>query len=116
MTTWTTPAYDGWATLAQAREQDPQFAKMTDAEVTALLQAAYEQCSAFAPAIEVVDGVGEVPASYIKAQIMQAGALRKAPAVGSGDNTGGDFPVTVFPMDWTVKNLLRPATGVPGMW
>lgn len=116
MTTWTTPAYDGWATVAQARAQEPQFAKMPDEEVTALLQAAYEQCVAFAPPVEVVDGVGEVPASYIKAQIMQANALRRSNRVGTNDQVGSDFPVTVFPMDWTVKALLRPAQGIPGMW
>jgi hypothetical protein len=116
MTTWSTPAYDGWATVAQAKADNAQLRPLPDAVVERLLAAAYESCRDFAPPVAVVDGVGTIPESYVRAQIMQADALRKAGLVGTGDNTGGDFPVTVYPLDWNVKQLLRPSTGTPGMW
>jgi hypothetical protein len=79
-----------------------------------LLQAAYEQCLAFLPH-KRVDGAlvpnvpTPVPSRYRMAQIMQARALWRSTKVESNNNMGSDdFPVTVFPMDWTVKNLLRP--------
>lgn len=77
----------------------------------ALLAAARTQCEAFAPKL----GWDEpVPAHYLMAQAMQARALWRAQKVGSGDQIGGDgMTVTVFPMDWTVKALLRPKKGVP---
>ena len=69
------------------------------------------QCEAFAPALEAD---AQVPENYVAAQIMQARALVRAGIVGSGDQIGGyGDTVTVFPMDWQVKNLLRPKRGVP---
>lgn len=45
---------------------------------------------------------------------MQARALYRAGVAGSGENIGEDgFTVTVHPMDWTVKALLRPPSGIP---
>lgn len=75
----------------------------------ALIEAAQAQCEVFA---------GSVPspeARHKMAVILQARALQRSTVAGSGDSMGGEFTVTVFPMDWTVKALLRPATGVPVM-
>ena len=89
--------------------------------------AAHEQCVDFLPHItaSVTDPVtGEVtdtfepvipapiPGRFVLAQIMQARALYRSMLAGSGDGIGADglLSVTVFPMDWTVKNLLRPRT------
>lgn len=50
-----------------------------------------------------------VPDRLVLAQVMQARALYRSALAGSGDGIGADgLSVTVFPMDWTVKNLLRP--------
>lgn len=55
-----------------------------------------------------------VPENYVAAQVLQCRALVRAGVVGSGDQTGGyGETVTVFPMDWTVKALLRPRRGKP---
>ena len=80
-----------------------------DATVLAsYLQAAYEQCVAYLPP-ELFPESGTIPQRWIQAQIMQARALHRSTVTGSGDQMGGDgYTVTVFPMDWTVKNLLRP--------
>ena len=69
------------------------------------------QCTRFAPAL--AEG-SAVPDNYVAAQVMQARALARAGIVGSGDQAGGyGDVVTVFPMDWNVKNLLRPKRGKP---
>lgn len=73
------------------------------------LEAAQEQCETFA---------GPVPtpaARHRLALVMQARALHRSTVAGSGDQMGGEFTVTVYPMDWTVKSLLRPAPGIPVM-
>jgi len=75
------------------------------------LQAAYEQCAAYAPAL--AEGA-EIPARYTLAQVMQARALYRSVLAGSGDQIGPDgMAVTVYPMDRVVKGLLRPRTGRP---
>lgn len=77
------------------------------AELTALLAVAQAQCEAFAPALAEGD---VVPERYRMAQAMQARALQRSGTVGSGDQFGAEgFTVTIWPMDWTVKALLRPA-------
>lgn len=76
-----------------------------------LLDAARVQCEAFAPAL--VDGA-DVPVNYRLAQLMQARALwQSTKANPQGELGEGGFAVQVFPMDWTVRALLRPRRGVP---
>lgn len=69
------------------------------------------QCERFAPALAPD---APVPDNYVAAQVMQCRALVRAGIVGDGDHGGGyEETVTVFPMDWTVKALLRPRRGKP---
>lgn len=83
-------------------------APLDDAVLQAVLAVAFEQCVAFAP--EVATPTGGEEARFKYAQVMQARAVYRAGIAGGGDRIGGDgFSVTVFPMDWTVKALLRPA-------
>lgn len=89
-------------------------------ELAALLVSARVQCEAFAPSLSTTDPitgvvtVADVPVNYRHAQAVQARALYRSGQVGSGDQMGGDgMTVTVFPMDWTVKALLRPRRGAP---
>lgn len=74
------------------------------------LQCAAIQCAMFAPPL--ADGV-PVPDHYVAAQVLQARALVRAGIVGDSDRAGLGETVAVFPMDWTVKNLLRPKRGKP---
>jgi len=75
-------------------------------ELFVLLSSAYAQCLAFAPELAVG---AVVPENYKLAQFFQTKALLRSQLAGSGDQIGADgMSVTVFPMDWTVKNLLRP--------
>ena len=85
-------------------------------ELYVVLAAAREQCVAFAPSAPPGEDV-EVPESWRLAQAMQARALWRSAVAGGGNRIGGeDLGVTVFPMDWTVKALLRPKAGKPVIW
>ncbi|MFC4632117.1 hypothetical protein ACFO6V_28000 [Promicromonospora alba] len=77
--------------------------------LTAYLEAAHTQCVAYAPAL--VDDA-DIPQSYLLAEIMQARALANSMTAGTADQFGDGFAVTVYPMDWNVKNLLRPKTQI----
>lgn len=78
-----------------------------------VLNAARIQCETFAPSLP--DGA-VVPENWVAAQVLQARALVRAGISDSNDQAGlmGEG-VTLFPMDWTVKNLLRPRGGRPRM-
>ncbi len=109
---WEVQPYDGWASLEDARAQWEDAVTMDDAELLSYLQSAYEQCVEFAPALaaDVVD----IPRRYVQAQVMQARAIWRSLSAGDDNGIGPDgLTVTVFPMDWTVKALLRPKRGRP---
>ena len=86
-----------------------------EAVLTRYLKSAFEQCVEFLPqrrddAGALVPVIPDpVPERFRLAQIMQARALFNSVISGPSDNLGPDgLTVTVFPMDWSVKNLLRP--------
>jgi hypothetical protein len=108
MTTWVDPTTD--ADLIDGLWKD---APLDPTVLAALLGSAQVQCETFAPALA---DDAEVPDNYRLAVILQARALSTSTVAGGSDQMGSDFPVRVFPMDWTVKALLRPTPGVPGVW
>lgn len=111
-TEWEVQPYDGWASLEAARAQWADAEQMEDPELTQYLAAAYEQCVEFAP--ELADGQTVIPQRLVQAQVMQARAIWRSLTAGDNNQLGPDgFSVTVYPMDWTVKNLLRPRRGLP---
>ena len=100
-----------WGLGALELEDAWPDAPQDSATVDRLLEAAYIQCSAYAPALAVG---APIPANYQLALIMQTRALWQSTVTDTQDGLGeGGFRVTVFPMDWTVKALLRPKRGVP---
>lgn len=106
---------DGWHTLASAR-RDWRDAPSDDGHLHAVLTTAREQCEAYAPALVDDEGLPlAVPIRYRLAQIMQArnvwNASKTDPASGGIGPDG--FVIRPFPMDWTVKNILRPKNAVP---
>ena len=97
-----------WHTIDSARSEW-DGAPVNDLVLYELLISAREQVLAFAPA--VVD----VPVRYRAAQLMQARNTWNAHKRNPGSDQYGspDFQVSVFPLDWHVRQLLRPATGTP---
>lgn len=73
---------------------------------TVLVEAAQNQCAGYAPKLQPE---AAVPGGYKVALVMQARAIHRSFLAGSGDTIGPDgMTVTVWPMDRTVKALLRP--------
>ncbi|PPI28201.1 hypothetical protein [Rathayibacter sp. AY1B5] len=99
----------GWHSLASARASEWADAPLDDVQLYTVLEAAREQCEEFAPAYS-----GTVPTRYRQAQLVQARALWQSVKSNGQSQIGGEgFAVTVFPMDWSVKRLLRPLRGRP---
>lgn len=90
-----------------------------------LLAVSMQQCLAYAPVpvdltslFEAVlnDDPSEgltVPAGHREAHFVQARNIWNATKVGPNGNQGDTYALSPFPLDWHVKQLLRPATGVP---
>ena len=101
-----------WLTAAEAREEPywPKCDVFEDDALTLLLTSAREQCEDWAPVLADPD---DPPERYRLAQAMQARALWRAQRsnVGEGGYGAEGMVVTIFPMDWTVKALLRPKKG-----
>src|SRR5665647_2405660 len=105
----------GWVETTTDLE-DWADAPLDAVDLARYLGAAHEQCVAFLPyTTDPATGVqtptipDPVPDTFVLAQVFQARALYRSALAGSGDAIGADgLSVTVFPMDWTVKNLLRP--------
>lgn len=101
----------GWHTLASSRTEW-RDAPDDDAQLYNLLEVAREQCETYAPALP---DAAPVPTSYKVAQLMQTRNLwntsKTDPASASYGEDG--FAIRVYPMDWTVKNILRPKNPVP---
>jgi len=109
----------GWVdTVTHAAVLDVDFPDApADPDVLATyLATAYEQCVEYLPHTrdaltgELVPVVPDpLPDRLVKAQIWQARALYASVVTGPGDQVGVDgMRVTVYPMDWSVRNLLRP--------
>lgn len=103
----------GWIDLDYPEDRDLLATLWADAPVdeatlTVLLSAAFVQCAEFV-GFEVIPE-GTDPQRFKLAQLMQARALHRSTVAGDNNQVGSEFPVTVFPMDWTVKTLLRPKT------
>lgn len=100
----------GWHDNNSALEQWIEAPAEPEA-LDALLEAAREQCEAYAPALPE-DAV--VPVRYRQAQLMQARALWQSMSANANDSINdGTFSVALYPMDKTIRNLLRPRLGVP---
>lgn len=104
---------DGWLTLELARAQWAD-APLDDVFLAQILDAAKLQCIAYAPAL-AVDAL--IPVNYLHAQLMQARALYQSVIANQQDNVGVDgFQVRVFPLDFTIRALLRPKRALGAMY
>jgi hypothetical protein len=119
-----------WHTVATARDQwadAPYDEDGGDDTLTQLLSVAKNAVRAYAPTAGdgyVIDDDGyivpgdpsSVPDNYVVAQLMQArnvwNSSKASPSSGNFD--GGDvYALSSFPLDWQVRQLLRPKQGRP---
>lgn len=102
---------DGWHTLETARD-DWRNAPGYDAWLYEILWVARENVLAYAP--KLAEGQ-RPPINYLRAQIMQARNLWNAGKVdpASGGEGEDSFIMRPYPLDWMVKQVLRPARAVP---
>lgn len=99
-----------YITIDQLRDRWAD-APLDDPLLEQLLEAAHEQCVAYAPALAAG---ATVPARYREAEALQVRALgqgmdRDGDVLGFGDG----FAVRVRPLGADVKALLRPPRGKP---
>jgi hypothetical protein len=89
-----------------------------DAVLAALLTSAQRDCMAFleVPTDTALSTDTFVAASWKQAVIVQARGRYRSLVAGGAENIGADFPVTVHPLDWAVKQLLKPKSGKAGIW
>lgn len=79
---------------------------MNDDTATLYLSAAKEACLAYAPALP--EGAA-MPDGWRLAQALQArNTYNSSKAAPGGDFDGGGYGISAFPLDWQVKQLLRP--------
>lgn len=114
-----------WNTPDEAKALWADAANLTNETLQLLLDSAYRDCFRFLDPLDGLDPLreGAVPppsadltASLRLAEIYQARARYNAVKT-AGDNQVGQegMTVTVFPMDWQVKQLLRPTPGRPSV-
>lgn len=109
----------GWVTPTRARALWPDAPK-DPATLTELLGAAYEACTEYAPLLAVPspepDGYAP-PQRARQAQVLMARAIwtaARAKADGLGLDDAAGMIATVTPtLSGQVKQLLRPAAGIP---
>ncbi len=107
-----------WHTVESARDQWPDapsdYGDDGDDTLTTLLAVAQDAVIAYAPA--VADPLTDIPDGYRHAQLMQARNVWNASkaSAGGGDIDGGQYGISAgFPLDWQVRQLIRPKHGRP---
>jgi hypothetical protein len=99
---------DGWHSLSSAR-RDWRDAPEDDAQLFQFLESSKIQCLEYAPKLD-----GRPPVTYRQAQLLQARALWQSVVTNpDGQLDASGFQVQVYPMDRSIRALLRPLTGVP---
>lgn len=104
---------NGWLTLEQARNLWAD-APLDDVLLYQILDTAKTQCIAYAPVLGITDSV---PITYVQAQLMQARAIFQSIIANQNDQVGVEgFQVRVFPLDFTIRAMLRPKRAIAGMF
>lgn len=105
-----------WYDIDSARA-DWIDAPLNDDTLQALLDVSKQQVIAYAPRLPVpVDPEApvEVPANYRYYQLMQATNIWNAGRVDASGGVGeGEFVIRPHPLDWQIKQGLRPRRAVP---
>jgi hypothetical protein len=110
-----------WHTTETARNEWVD-APLDDGQLVQLLEVAKQAVLAYAPALPTatmgwVDGYYQptdtisIPDNYRYAQLQQARNIwNSAAATPAGDFDSGSYGLTTHPLDWQIKQILRPRT------
>src|SRR5690606_13295488 len=106
-----------WHDIESARDQWID-APLDDDVLEELLAVAEQQVIAYAPALPAPaeGGALAAPVNYLRAQLQQARNLWNASKVDAGTGMSADgesFAIRPFPLDWMIRQTLRPRRGVP---
>lgn len=103
-----------WADREDARRHWKDSARIPDATLDELLSAVFEPLVKFAPPLD--PAAASIPWNYVHAQILAARDLYTAMQRDTGDVVGvGEYAVRVRELSSTVRQLLRPKRGRPGI-
>lgn len=115
-----------WLTPDEAKTLWRDAAGMSDDVLSLYLSAAQNAVIAYAPALDPLDTepldpedaespeVQTVPEAYRLGQYLQArNVWNSGKASPSGDFDGSSYGLSTFPLDWQVRQLLRPKRAVP---
>lgn len=101
-----------WHDVGSIREEWVDAEQLSDELLAELLEVAQDAVIAYAPALPA-DAV-DIPTRYRVGQMMQVRNLWAATQVGASGELGGEtYQVAPHPLDWHVKQILRPARGRP---
>lgn len=103
-----------WHDIESARDEWVD-ASLNDDTLQELLDISQQQVLAYAPALPITDPpTTDIPANYRYYQLMQATNIWNAGRVDAGGGVGdGEFVIRPHPLDWQIKQGLRPRRGVP---
>jgi hypothetical protein len=111
-TVWLDPEVPADLELIESVWADAPVAEEERPALVLFLGSAQDQCLDYLDADLTEETV--VLDSWKLALILQCRALWQSAVTDPNGRVGeGEFQVTVYPMDWTVKNLLRPKRGIP---
>jgi hypothetical protein len=106
------PPRAGWYSLDIARQEWTSAEAIADPRLWQLLELAREQVLAYAPSLAQD---APIPVRYRAAQLDQARNLLNAALVdpSNGSTAGDDFVLRPVPLDWMIRQQLRPRSVIP---
>lgn len=111
-----------WHDIESARDSDWSDAPDDDDVLEELLEIAQDAVVRYMPRVERLayeealdaEDPWDVPARLRKAQLMHAKNIYTSDVVDTGGGIGdGEFQIKPHPLDWHVKQLIRPRRAVP---
>lgn len=111
-----------WHTVESLRGTDEhgepvwaQAADIAESLLADLVDVARDNVLAYAPALPEDYPLGKCPAAYRLAHLMQTRNLWNAVTEddGGGGFAGDEYAIRPVPLDWIIKQILRPKTATP---
>jgi hypothetical protein len=99
-----------WHTLDSIREDWPDGETISDAMLWTLLEIVRQQIAEFGTTLT---GTAALDATNYAQRVQVRNTWNAAKVSPAGEFGGDEFVIRPFPLDWHVKQILRPKRGVP---